>query len=229
MNCKRYQPLLHLNRPGEISEADAAELRQHLTHCESCSLEWQRINNADKLLDPLRTYSPASPDAERLTIDILRRVRTTTAVERSRSMVDRVLDLFLIPGIRYSAAAIILFVITAFAVQSWVLLDGISTLEEQLVSTPSQRTGAVYAARSETLREVAHSAMGRPLAGDLPFKVTDGRILVPARVAEMYLHDNTLKNLPAFLGSSALRIDRRTLEKIIGEISATIELTFHAG
>jgi hypothetical protein len=144
-------------------------------------------------------------------------------------VVDRVLDLFLIPGIRYSAAAIILFVITAFAVQSWVLLDGISTLEEQLVSTPGQRTGAVYAARSETLREVAHSAMGRPLAGELPFKVTDGRILVPARVAEMYLHDNTLKNLPAYLGASALRVDQRTLEKIIGEISATIELTFHAG
>lgn len=229
MNCERYRPLLHLNRLGEISEAEAVDLRQHLARCESCSLEWLRIQSADKLLDPLRTFSPVPLDPEKLTVDILRRVRETAATAGSRSVVDRILDLFLIPGIRYSAAAIILFVITAFAVQSWMLLDGISTLEGQLVSASGRRTGTVYAARSETLREVAHSAMGRPLAGELPFKVTDGRIQVPSKVAEMYLHDNMLRNLPAFLGSSALRIDQGTLERIIREIRATVELSFHAG
>jgi hypothetical protein len=229
MSCERYQQLLYFNRPGEISDAESADLRRHLTSCERCSLEWQRIRNADKLLDPLRTFSPAPPDPEKLALDILRRVRQTAPAERSGNVVDRILDLFLIPGIRYSAAAIILFIITTFAFQSWALLDDISALEGQLMSASAQRAGTVYAARSETLREVVRSATGQPLAEALPFNVTDGRIQVPAKVAETYLHDNILRSLPAFIGSSALRIDQRTLERIAREIRATVELTFHAG
>jgi len=43
------------------------------------------------------------------------------------------------------------------------------------------------------------------------------------------LSDGSLRKLPAIIGSSALRVDPKTLEKIIGEIRATLELTFHAG
>ena len=229
MSCKQYQRLLHLNRSGEISEKDADDLRQHLTHCEHCSLEWRRIQRTEEFLDPLRSFSPAPSNPGQLMADIMRRVREEASSEPARNIVDRVLDFFLIPGVRYSAVVVISFVGTAFVLQSFILLDDISNLENRMVSLSGQRTGAVYSARSETLREVAQSAKAQPLTGTLPFSVTDGRIQVPAKIVDLYLNNNTLKNLPMIIGTSALRLDRRTVEKIVGEIRATLELTFHVG
>ena len=229
MSCERYQRLLHLNRSGEISEKDADDLRQHLTHCEPCSLEWRRIQRAEEFLDPLRSISPAPSNAGQLMADIMRRVREEASGEPARNIVDRVLDFFLIPTVRYSAVVVISFVGTAFVLQSLILLDDISNLENRMVSLSGQRTGAVYSARSETLREVAQSAKAQPLTGTLPFSVTDGRIQVPAKIVDLYLNNNTLKNLPMIIGTSAFRVDRKTLEKIVGEIRATVELTFHIG
>jgi hypothetical protein len=87
----------------------------------------------------------------------------------------------------------------------------------------------MYTARSQTLREVAESAQAQPLLRNLPFTVTNGTIRVPGQAIDVFLSDGNLRNLLGIIGSSALRVDRKTLEKIVGEISATIELTFHAG
>jgi len=229
MSCEQYQRLLHLNRSGEISKQEADDLRQHLRLCEKCSLEFQRIQRADGFIDRLGSFSPTPTNAEKLTADILRRVREKASGDPARNIVDRILDFFLIPGVRYSAVVVISCVGTAFVLQSLILLDDISNLENRMVSLSGQRTGAVYSARSETLREVAQSATAQPLTGTLPFTVTDGRIRVPAKIVDLYLNNNTLWNLPVIVGTSALRLDRRTLEKIVGEIRATVELTFHAG
>ncbi|MDP2887092.1 MAG: zf-HC2 domain-containing protein [Ignavibacteria bacterium] len=229
MSCERYQRLLHLNRSGEISKQEADDLRQHLRLCEKCSLEFQRIQRGDEFIDRLGSFSPAPTNAGKLTADILRRVRAESTKPRSINALDRVLDFFLIPGVRYSAVVVISFVGTAFVLQSLILLDDISNLENRMVSLSGQRTGAVYSARSETLREVAQSAKAQPLTGTLPFTVTNGRIQVPAKIVDLYLNNNTLKNLPVIIGTSALRVDPKTLEKIVGEIRATVELIFHTG
>ena len=229
MSCEQYQRLLHLNRSGEISKQEADDLRQHLGLCEKCSLEFQRIQRADGFIDRLGSFSPTPTNAEKLTADILRRVREKASGDPARNIVDRILDFFLIPGVRYSAVVVISCVGTAFVLQSLILLDDISNLENRMVSLSGQRTGAVYSARSETLREVAQSAKAQPLTGTLPFTATDGRIQVPARIVDLYLNNNTLRNLPVIIGTSAFRVDRKTLEKIVGEIRATVELTFHIG
>jgi hypothetical protein len=229
MSCERFQQLIHLNRSGEVPAKDDDDLRQHLSHCESCSLEWRQIRRTEKFLGPLKSFSPAPASPEKLTADIMRRVREEASGKPARNIVDRILDFFLIPGVRYSAVVVISFVGTAFVLQSLILLDDISNLENRMVSLSGQRTGAVYSARSETLREVAQSAKAQPLTGTLPFTVTDGRIQVPAKTVDLYLHSNTLGDLPIIIGTSALRVDRKTLEKIVGEIRATLELTFHAG
>jgi hypothetical protein len=212
-----------------MSKQEADDLRQHLRLCEHCSLEWRRIQRAEEFLDPLRSFSPAPSNPGQLTADIMRRVREEASGEPTRNIVDRILDFFLIPSVRYSAVVVISFVGTAFVLQPLILLDDISNLENRMVSLSGQRTGAVYSARSETLREVAQSAKAQPLTATLPFTVTDGRIQVPAKIVDLYLNNNTLKNLPMIIGTSALRVDRKTLEKIVGEIRATVELTFHPG
>jgi anti-sigma factor RsiW len=125
MSCEHYRQLLHLNRLGELSAGDADDLRQHLELCESCSLEWRRIQRADEFLDPLRSFSPAPPNPENLTTDIMRRVRETVSTEPPQSIIDRILDFFLIPGIRYSTVAIISFMTITLVLQSLFLLDDI--------------------------------------------------------------------------------------------------------
>jgi hypothetical protein len=229
MNCKRYQQLLHLNRAGELSKPDAEDLRQHLAQCEECSLELRRIQRADEFLDPLRSFSPAPPNPEKLTADIMQRVREAALRVPSESVVNRILDFFLIPSVRYAALGVISSVSILLIVQSLVLLYDISSLEESMASASTRRGEAVYTARSETLREAATSAEGRPLVRSLPLTVSDGHIQAPASVVDLFLSKSNLENLPAIIGSSAIRVDRKTLEKIIDEIKATVELTFHAG
>ena len=229
MSCERYQQLLHLNRPGEISAVDADDLRQHLAHCESCSLEWRRVQRADKFLEPLRSFSPTPPGPEMLTADIMRRVRDTASTGSQRSIIDRILDIFLVPGVRYSAVAAISVVIMSLVAQSLFLLDDISSLENRMVSASIRRAAAVYTARSETLRRVAESEQAQPIVRNLPLTVNGGYIRAQGGRIDDFLSDGSLRKLPAIIGSSALRVDPKTLEKIIGEIRATLELTFHAG
>lgn len=229
MSCEHYQQLLHLNRLNEISESEAADLRQHLRHCEPCSLEWRRIQHAEEFLDPLRLFSPAPPNPEQLTADIMRRVRDVAGIKPSENVIDRILDFFLIPGVRYSAVAAISCVMITLVVQSLFLLDSISNLEDRMVSASGQQSRTIYTARSETLHEVAKSAQAQPLVRSLPFTVTSGYVRVPGQAIDVFLSDGNLGNLPVIVGSSALRVDRKTLEKIVSEIRATIQLTFHAG
>jgi hypothetical protein len=229
MSCERYQQMLHLNRSGEVSAEDADDLRQHLTRCETCSLEWRRIQHADKFLNPLRTFSPALAGPEKLTADIMRRVREAALREPSQSIIDRILDFFLIPAVRYTAVATILGVLVMLIFQSFTLLNQISNLEQRMISMPGHRAGATYTVRSETLQEVTESEKIQSFAGSAPLMLGNGRIQVPAKDVDAFLSDSNLRDLPAIIGWSALRIDQKTLEKIISEIKATAELTFRAG
>lgn len=229
MSCKRYQQLLHLNRTGEISEADAENLRVHLARCQQCSHEWRRLQRADELLRPMKSFTPPPPDPEKLTADIMRRVRGTTETESSPGVVNRILDLFLIPGIRYSAAAFITAVTLAFTFQSLTLLNQISALEQRMSSWTSRDREAAYTSHSETLREVVQSEkIHSPTAG-MSFDPVNGRLRVPANDVDAFLSPANLQRLSSIIGSSALQVDHKTIEKIVGEIKATVKLSFRAG
>lgn len=229
MSCERYQQLLHLNRPGELSPTDADDLHQHLARCEGCSLEWRRIQRATELLNPLTSYSPAPPSQEKLTSDIMRRVREAEASGPSQSMVDRILDFFLIPAVRYSTVATILAVVMTLTIQSLTLLSQISDLERRIGSTARRDAGATYTMHSETLRGVVKSEKIQSPTGGGPFAVTNGQVEISAKAVDSFLSAAHLRNLPAIIGSSALQVDQETLQKIVNEIKATAKLTFRVG
>jgi len=159
----------------------------------------------------------------------MRRVRDVANIKPARNVLDRILDFFLIPAVHYSAVAAISWVMITLVVQSLFLLDSISNLEDRMVSASGQQSRTIYTARSETLRDVAKSAQTQPLIHSLPFTVANGFIRVPGQALDMFLSHDNLRNLPVIVGSSTLRIEQKTLEKIVGEIKATIQLTFHAG
>ncbi len=227
MSCKRYQRLLHLNRSGEISAQEADELRQHVRLCERCALEFQRIERADGFIDCLGAFVPSPGNPEKLTADILRRVRAESAAPRQLDAFDRVLDFFLIPSVRYSAVALVLLLTLTFMTQLLMVMNDISHLEQRMASPiRNEAARAIYTMQSKTLQEVAKSETGKSLQENVSLTVTNDRIDVPVKDVDMFLSGNTLRGLPAFLGTAALRIDKKTLEKIVNEVKATAELTF---
>jgi len=227
MSCERYQRLLHLNRSGEISKHEADELRQHLRLCEECSLELQRIERADGFIDRLGAFSPAPKNPEKLTADILRRVRAESTAPKSLIPLDRLLDFFLLPSVRYSTVAIVLLITMTFMTQLLVMLNDISDLELRMASPLRNKAAeATYTMQSKTLQGVAESERGKFLKENVSFTVTNDRIDVPVKDVDTFLSDYNLRNLPAILGASALGIDQKTLEKIVTDVKATAERSF---
>ena len=227
MSCERYQRMLHLNRPGEISDSEAEELRQHLRLCERCTLELQRIERADGFIDRFGAYAPVPGDPEKLTSSILRRVRAGSPAAPVLTPYDRFLDFFLIPSVRYSTVTIILVVTVAFMTQVLTMLDEISGLEERMTSPMrNEAVEATYTLQSETLLGVARSEGAQTLTGGSLLTVTNNRIDVRAKSVDSFLSAYGVKDLPAILGTAALHIDKNTIEKIVNEVKATAELTF---
>jgi hypothetical protein len=227
MSCERFQRLLHLNRSGEISRQEADELRQHVRLCERCALELQRIERADGFIDRLGAFSPAPKNPEKLTADILRRVRAESTAPKPLNTIYRILDVFLVPSVRYSTLAIVLLVTMTFMTQLLTMLNGISDLEQRMASPiRNEATEATYTMQSTTLRDVTRSETGKPLQNGVSLTVTNDRIDVPVKDADTFLSGSNLRNLPAILGTAALQIDKKTVEKIVNEVKATAELTF---
>jgi anti-sigma factor RsiW len=227
MSCERFQQLLHLNRSGEISAREASELRQHVRLCERCALELQRIERADRFIDRLGAFSPAPNNPEKLTSDVLRRVRAEGVRPKPSGLFDRVLDFFLIPPVRYSAVAIILLVTLTFMTQLLMMLNRISDLEARMAfPVRIDAAEATYTIQSKTLEETATSETGRPLRETVSVTVTNDRIDVPVKDVDTFLSGNNVRTLPAILGTAILQIDKKTLEKIVNEVKATAELTF---
>jgi hypothetical protein len=227
MSCERYQRLLHLNRSGEISSHEADELRQHLRLCEKCSLELQRIERAGGFIDRLGAFAPTPKNPEKLTADILRRVRAESAAPRTSNPLDRFLDFFLLPSVRYSTVAIISLIVVTSTTQLVMMLNDISDLEQRMASpVRHDATEATYTMQSKTLQEVATSERGKSIKENISLTVTNERIDVSAKDVDAFLSDPGLKNLPTVVGASVLGIDRKTLEKIVNEIKATAERSF---
>jgi hypothetical protein len=227
MSCERYERLLHLNRSGEISPEEADDLRQHLRLCERCTLEMQRIEKADGIVDRLSAVILTPNNPEQLTADILRRVRTTAVTLRPQNPIDRILDFFLLPVVRYSATALVLLATGTFMTQLFTTMNSISNLERRMASPVGTNAREVtYSMRSKTLQDVASSQQGQALKDNLALTVSNDRIDVSAKKVDSFLSGQQLNDISAALGSSVLGVDKKTVEKIVNEIKATAESTF---
>ena len=232
MNCDDYQRLLHLNRSGEISSHEADDLRDHLRLCEKCRIEYQRIQQADKLLNPLAAFTPAPKNPANLTADIMRRVREDVPSPSRSRLVDSILDFFLPPAIRYATAVVVLLIISTFLYQLVTTLNDVASVEQEMATVSGQKAiapQATYTAESKTLEKVAASRDVKAAAGTLPVTMNGGQIEVSARVLQSIAPIYDLRAVSTVIGSSALHLDRKTLEKIINEVKATAESTLRAG
>jgi hypothetical protein len=114
-----------------------------------------------------------------------------------------------------------------FMTQLLTMLNGISGLEQRMASpTRNEATEETYEIQSTTLRDITKSERGKALQSGVSLTVTNDRIDVPVKDVDAFLSSDNLRNLPAILGTAALQIDKKTVEKIVNEVKATAELTF---
>lgn len=111
--------------------------------------------------------------------------------------------------------------------QLLTMLNGVSDLEQRMaLPRRNEAAEASYTVQSKTLRGVAMSGAGKSLQENISLTVTNDRIDVPVKDADAFLSDYNFEDLPAILGTKVLKIDKKTLEKIVKEVKATAELTF---
>ena len=146
MRCKKYQKLLHLNRPGELSERQQMRLTRHLAHCPTCAAAFRRIQNADATLRQLREFKPELKEPENLASEIVQEARGLKGMMRRNpfeNFVVGILDIIEAPKVRYAMAGFIILLIASFFIQEFTVLYRISHLEKR-VAMQQKNQDSIY-------------------------------------------------------------------------------------
>ncbi len=143
MSCQYYQKLLHLHRPGELSDRQEKRLRHHLAKCPTCAAERAGILEADRLVSVVRQGRPESIHQQELAADIMRTIRRMSGYPpgRGRLMVtwERVTGLCSLPKVRLALAGMTLFLVGAFFLQEFVILYRVTRLEQRMAAWSAHR------------------------------------------------------------------------------------------
>ena len=160
MHCDRYRKMLHLYRAGELTERERAELQAHLRTCRRCATEQEKILRADQHIEEIRRISPTLERPGVLAERIMTSLRQSEEMSNRNSLtqfIDRLLDSFSIPSIRYLSAFIVVTAIGSFSVQYVSLLQDIDNLQQSMAgrSRTAARQEVAYSIRTEEVRHLA--------------------------------------------------------------------------
>lgn len=165
MKCTEARRLLHLSRPGELTEDESRELEQHCAGCTSCAAERESIRAAERFMGRLRAFTPAPGRPEALTSSIMARIRTEPPradrlarqkdVGQASWWLDWILGWFYTPALRYSSALVIAVAVLAFVGEQLSIVNSVSNLESRLASGQRPGIHMAYALNLETIRRLA--------------------------------------------------------------------------
>jgi len=65
MTCGRFRELMTASLDGEISPADLAELKEHLSGCDSCRREFEEMKRVTELIGRIELPKPSEEDMMR--------------------------------------------------------------------------------------------------------------------------------------------------------------------
>jgi hypothetical protein len=136
MNCKHYQKLLHLNRPGEIPPKQRRKLQRHLGRCTACSQEKIKIEKADEYIAAAREKKPELTDPGLVSAGILHAIRGTQVTSRKNP-----LDFLSLPKTRLALIGISAILIGVFFLQEFLVLYRVSQLEKMMAQQPGKQAG----------------------------------------------------------------------------------------
>jgi predicted anti-sigma-YlaC factor YlaD len=186
MNCRTSRRLMHLDRPGERTERETAELREHLNGCPSCSAEASRLRQLAQVEQRLRTATIPVPELS----DVKARVLLATSPPiRRRPVKPRAL--------RIVYAFAVVAVLAWFGVEQWRMRTSHAALvgRSPRPSTSSLGPQIVYSVDAQEARTLV--ANGASLPPGVP---ASGALEVSQATASEWI-----ESAPAFLLRTLVR------------------------
>jgi hypothetical protein len=218
MNCDHFERLLHLNRTGELSSREAELLRQHLRVCEKCVIAQRRIAEGDLLMSQLRSATPVPASPEKLTADIMRRVRLSASEIQSAGLIDRVLDFFSLPSVRIATMALTCVAVGLFTVQYLAMLNDIHNLEASAMekSHSAPASAEVYSLQMRSSQELTRLSKDlQKLVPSSEYTLADNQILIRQSSLSSVLSSPGVGSITTTVASSLLHIEKSKLDRII--------------
>jgi|GEM_PF-6913350 len=132
-SCTKIKAYIYLCGEGELSDSQVFELKAHITECQSCKKELESVNRFRALTSAAASYIPEHDLSESDLGNIMSVIRR----EKSRpsgNAIDKFLELFYRPSVRFSIVFLILILVCTFLYQSTVTFTDITQLEKRMQS-----------------------------------------------------------------------------------------------
>jgi hypothetical protein len=182
MKCNKAHKWIALYREGELEAGIRDRLREHLAECESCSQMYRAYVKNDAAIAQIRSQSPVCKDENIITnrivdtvAEIKKRSGETGFVALLDRILNRILDLSLLPAVRRIAVACILIIAAIFVYQQVYIYSNTARLEEQLSAAGKAR---LTNSASDELQDCMKKS-ARYLSG-----VKTGRIKINKQIGE---------------------------------------------
>jgi hypothetical protein len=137
MNCNAARKRISLYREGEITPQEKQRLEQHLHNCESCKRFYQSYFPGNAIIEKLSEITPEPVNNQLLTA----RIMTTIGSLKEKAqqpdlsiLLSRIVDLILLPYVRFTIFAGIITIILFFGYQQVFIFYSLSKLEKQLAA-----------------------------------------------------------------------------------------------
>ncbi len=133
MTCRHATMLIHLNRPGDLSEGELRRLREHLARCVACQLETERVHQS-----PLEDSLPGRETLDDNRIDngvakVLQAIETLNPADsRHFASGTRLSHIILSPRFRLATSLATALCVLTFLVQGVLVMRDLSHIEATL-------------------------------------------------------------------------------------------------
>lgn len=186
MNCKYYQKLLHLNRPGELSPRRQKKLDRHTASCSFCAAEKLKIEKASAYIADVRETKPEPADPGLMTAGIMRSIRGLNHFPRKSR-----LDFLSFPKTRLALIGLTALLAGAFFLQEFLVLYRISKLEERMTRQSSNQAvfteaPAGQSNRVSTIRAFEKSELLKSV-GEQDMETEDGEVSIKKSTIKAWL------------------------------------------
>jgi hypothetical protein len=135
MKCNKAHKWIALYREGELEAGIQKRLRKHLAGCESCNQLYRAYQQNDRITATIRSQNPG-PDNEGILTDrimnAIAEIKKRPGETRFADLINRIVDLAMLPAVQRIAVACILIIAAVFIYQQVYIYSSTAKLEKQL-------------------------------------------------------------------------------------------------
>lgn len=146
--CQKFQKIIYQNEYVQADEETMNELKNHLTSCEACKSEYEKVKLLDERIEFLKDHVPSSENSEEITEAIMKSINKPGKEKRSlanqlRYDLDVVLDWLHYPRFRYTLTTAATILIMIFMFQQYFISSQIMDLQDKIESISEKEDKSV--------------------------------------------------------------------------------------